>query len=174
MQISATENTTLTREELFLNSQSIASYMRNIGINQSDVVAIVGRNTTHISAVVYACLFNGVTFQTLNPNHAQPTMANLFKITKPRLVFCDGDEYQKLKEASAPLEDCKLVIMRKPVEGELSIHDLLATPIKPGFKPVRLEKGNNQTQVILCTSGTTGTPKAVTNTATHKFYLNTR
>ncbi|KAH8403191.1 hypothetical protein KR222_006684, partial [Zaprionus bogoriensis] len=172
-QISATENTVLTREELFLNSKSIASYMRNIGIQQEDVVGIVARTTTHISAVVYACLFNGVAFHTLNPNHAQPTMEKLFKITKPRMVFCDGDEYEKLKEATAGL-DTKIVTMRKHIPGVLSIIELLSTPIKDNFEPVRLLKGNNQTLVILCSSGTTGTPKAVTNTSTHKFFMTTK
>ncbi|EDW71221.1 uncharacterized protein [Drosophila virilis] len=171
-QISVSENTTLTREELFLNSQRIASYMRNLDLHQSDVVGIIARNTTHISAVVYACIFNGIAFHSLNVNYVPGTIEKLFSITEPKLIFCDGDEYEKVKTATAKL-NVKLITMRNHKPGSISIQDLLATPIEKDFAPVRLERGNDQTMAILCSSGTTGVPKAVPNSSTHKFFTTT-
>ncbi|XP_017860343.1 PREDICTED: 4-coumarate--CoA ligase 1-like [Drosophila arizonae] len=172
-QISASENTTLTRGELFLNSQSIATYMRNLGMYQSDIVGIIARNTTHMSAVVYACLFNGIAFHPLNVNYMEQTIEKLFEITQPKLIFCDGDEYDKVKAATTKL-DVKIITMRNHKEGSIKIDDVIATPIPADFAPLRLEQGNNQTLGILCSSGTTGVPKAVTNASAHKFFSTTK
>ncbi|XP_017032451.1 uncharacterized protein [Drosophila kikkawai] len=162
-QISATENTVLTRQELHANSMKVATYMRFLGLLQSDVVGLIGRNTTHMPAVAYACLFNGIAFHSLNITYDQSTIEKLFNITKPRLIFCDGDEFEKVRAATASL-DVKIITMRNHPADSISIDEVLATPIEENFQPARLEQGNDQTLAILCSSGTTGTPKAVTIT----------
>ncbi|ALC43302.1 CG5568 [Drosophila busckii] len=160
-QISPTENTRLTREELLLNSMRVASYLRQLGLQQSDIVGIIGRNTTHMFAVVYGCFFNGIAFHSLNMTYEQSTIEKLFNITKPRVIFCDGDEYEKVKSATVAL-NVKIVTMRNHPSGALTIEEILKTPIEQNFQPAQLEQGNNQTLAILCSSGTTGIPKAVT------------
>ncbi|KAL7729980.1 hypothetical protein ACLKA6_009278 [Drosophila palustris] len=160
-QISATEKTVLTREELLQNSQRIASYLRNEGLLQPDAVGIMARNTTHISAVAYACFFNGIVFHSLNYNYDEANIKKLFNITKPRLIFCDGDDFEKVKAATKEL-DVRIVTMRNHTADSIPIEELLSTEVEEDFKPARLEQGNNQTMAILCSSGTTGTPKAVT------------
>jgi len=127
------------------------------------VVGIIARNTTHMSAVAYACFFNGIAFHSLNISYEQSTIEKLFKITKPRLIFCDGDEYEKVRAATAQL-NVKIITMRNHPLDSIRIDEILATPIEENFRPARLEQGNDQTLAILCSSGTTGIPKAVTIT----------
>ncbi|SPP84598.1 blast:Luciferin 4-monooxygenase [Drosophila guanche] len=93
-QISATEKTVLTRAEVRLNAMRVASYMRGLGLKQTDIVGLIARNTTHLVAVAYACFFNGMPFHSLNISYEQETIEKLFSITRPRLIFCDGDEYE--------------------------------------------------------------------------------
>ncbi|XP_030374440.1 4-coumarate--CoA ligase 1-like isoform X1 [Scaptodrosophila lebanonensis] len=167
-QVSATEHTLLTRSELHQNSMRVASYMRQIGLRQSDIVGIMARNSTHIAAVAYACFFNGIAFHALHVVYEKDTIRKLFSITAPKIIFCDGDEYEKLKEATASL-NTQIVTMRNHPPGVTKIEDLLNTPIEPNFEPARLEQGVQQTLAILCSSGTTGTPKAVTITNSQKM-----
>ncbi|XP_017060839.1 luciferin 4-monooxygenase-like [Drosophila ficusphila] len=162
-QISATENTILTRRELHANSMRVASYMRSLGLLQSDVVGIIGRNTTHMLAVAYACFFNGIAFHSLNITYDQKTIEKIYNITKPKVIFCDGDEFEKVRAATSEL-DVKIVTMRNHPLDSIRIDEVLATPIEENFQPARLEQGNDQNLAILCSSGTTGTPKAVTIT----------
>ncbi|KAH8407146.1 hypothetical protein KR222_009166, partial [Zaprionus bogoriensis] len=172
-QISDTEKTVLTREELHLNSMRVASYMRKLGLKQTDVIGIIARNTTHIFAVVYGCFFNGIAFHSLNMNYEEATIEKLFGITKPCLIFCDGDEYAKVKSATKNL-NVKIVTMRDHHMDSISINEVLASAVEPNFEPARLEKGNDQTLAILCSSGTTGTPKAVTISNSRKIINSSR
>ncbi|KAH8406551.1 hypothetical protein KR215_007095, partial [Drosophila sulfurigaster] len=168
-QISDTENTTLTRGELLLNSMRVASFMRKMGMVQTDIVGIIARNTTHMFAVAYGCFFNGIAFHSLNISYEESTIGKLFDITKPRLIFCDGDDYQKVKAATAH-QNVMIVTMRNHHKDSISIDEVLATTVEDDFKPARLEQGINQTLAILCSSGTTGTPKAVTINNSHKIF----
>ncbi|XP_033167244.1 luciferin 4-monooxygenase-like [Drosophila mauritiana] len=162
-QISATEGTVLTRGELLANAMRVASYMRSEGLLQSDIVGIIGRNTTHMLAVAYACFFNGIAFHSLNITYDRDTIEKIYKVTKPSIIFCDGDEFEKVRSATAQL-DVKLVTMRNHPVDSIKIDEVVATPIEENFQPAKLERGNDQTLAILCSSGTTGTPKAVTIT----------
>ncbi|KAH8250228.1 hypothetical protein KR026_008559, partial [Drosophila bipectinata] len=160
-QISATENTILTRQELLQNSMHVASFMRSEGLLQTDVVGLIARNTTHLPAVAYACFFNGIAFHSLNITYDRNTIEKLFNITRPKLIFCDGDEFEKVREATSQL-DVKIITMRNHPLESISIDVVLDTPIEDNFQPAELEQGNDQTLAILCSSGTTGIPKAVT------------
>ncbi|EDW96058.1 luciferin 4-monooxygenase [Drosophila yakuba] len=162
-QISATEGTVLTRRELLANVMRVSSYMRSEGLLQSDIVGIIGRNTTHMLAVAYACFFNGIAFHSLNISYDRDTIEKIFKVTRPCIIFCDGDEFEKVRSATAQL-DVKIVTMRNHPLDSIKIDEVLTTPIERNFQPAKLERGNDQTLAILCSSGTTGTPKAVTIT----------
>ncbi|XP_017145461.1 4-coumarate--CoA ligase [Drosophila miranda] len=164
-QISTTEETILSREELHSNAMRVASYMRSKGLIQSDIVGIIARNTSHIPAVAYGCFFNGIAFHSLNIAYDRGTIEKLFSITHPRIIFCDGDEYEKVRDATRGMEDVEIVTMRNhPEDGSTPIQQILSCPIEENFRPVRLEQGIDQTLAILCSSGTTGIPKAVTIT----------
>jgi len=135
--------------------------LQKLELHQSDIVGIIARNTTHIFAVAYGCFFSGIAFHALNVNYEQERIEQLFDITKPKIIFCDGDEYEKVKVATEKL-NVKIVTMRNSKKGSISIEEVLTTPVEENFQPVRLEQGINQTAAIVCTSGTTGPPKAVT------------
>ncbi|XP_034663551.1 luciferin 4-monooxygenase-like [Drosophila subobscura] len=171
-QISATEKTILTREEVRLNAMRVASYMRRLGLKQTDIVGLIARNTTHLVAVAYACFFNGMPFHSLNISYEQETIEKLFSITRPRLIFCDGDEYERVVAATETLKlDATIITMRNHPLSSLRIQDILTTPIEENFQPSHLEQGPDQTLAILCSSGTTGVPKAVTVTNSQQILL---
>lgn len=139
----------------------VASYMRALDIHQSDNVGIVERNTTHLSDVAYGCFFNGIPFHAVNIHYEEDVIRKYIGLSKRRLIFCDGDEYEKIR--AAPLElDTTIVTMRKHPAESITIDEILVTPIEERFEPFPLVEGNKHTLAILCSSGTTGTPKAIT------------
>ncbi|XP_016981391.1 4-coumarate--CoA ligase 1 [Drosophila rhopaloa] len=160
-QISVTEETVLTWEELHMNAKRVAIYMRKLGLEQGDFVGIIGRLTTHLTAVAYACFFNGTPYHALHTEYDESTIERLFGISRPRLIFCDGDDFEKVQAATEDLQ-IQIITMRNHPEGSLRIQDILRIPVGQNFQPVRLKDGTDQTLAILSSSGTSGNPKAVT------------
>ncbi|XP_016955244.1 luciferin 4-monooxygenase isoform X2 [Drosophila biarmipes] len=170
-QISFTDGTVLTWEELQANAMRVARYMRNLGLEQGDFVGIIGRLTTHLMALACACFFNGPPYHALHTEYEQSTIGRLFGITKPRLIFCDGNEFEKVRAATKDLQ-VKIATMRNHPEGALRIQDILTTPVEQNYQPTRLRHGNVHTLAILSSSGTTGVPKAVTISNSHQLIVN--
>ncbi|EDW50620.1 GM14725 [Drosophila sechellia] len=61
--------------------------------------------------------------------------------------------------------------MRNHPSGSVRIQDVLTTPVMQNFQPVRLKDGNDHTLAILSSSGTSGFPKAVTISNSHKIIV---
>ncbi|EDW93555.1 4-coumarate--CoA ligase 1 [Drosophila yakuba] len=167
-QISVTENTVLTWQDIHTNSMKVATYMRKLGLQQGDFVGIIGRLTTHLTALAYACFFNGTPYHALHTQYEESAIERLFAITKPRLIFCDGDEFEKVQAATKELQ-VQIVTMRNHPTGSLSIQDILNTPVESNFRPVRLKDGTDQILAILSSSGTSGLPKPVTVSNSHQI-----
>ncbi|XP_026850331.1 4-coumarate--CoA ligase-like 7 [Drosophila persimilis] len=163
-QISDTEGTALTNGEAITFAIRIAQQLKALGLKQDDVVGIAGTNTTYLMPVVLGCLLNGTPFHAVSPWHDEDTLKHLFSITRPRIIFCDGLVYPRISIISRmfkshvyTLKDHRLGIPR--------VEDLLEpTKAELYYVPEPLLLGGDQTVAILCTSGTTGLPKAVTIT----------
>ncbi|KAH8359499.1 hypothetical protein KR093_007033 [Drosophila rubida] len=169
-QISHSENTRLTRNQMLVNAAKVSVYLRQQGFNsETHVVGIVARNTTHLAALGYGCMFNGTTFHAVNPNLDVHTTSKLFDITKPRLLCCDAQDYDKMQNVARTL-GTQLVTIDGSIAGVTSILDIFETVLPEDYKPASFENGIDRTLAILCSSGTTGTPKAVTISNSRKIF----
>ncbi|KAH8284004.1 hypothetical protein KR054_007028, partial [Drosophila jambulina] len=168
-QISEPDGTILLREDLLENSKRIATFMRNLELTQSDFVGVLAANSMHISAVAYACCFNGIAINAISPTYIEDVIQGLYEITQPRLIFCDGDVYEKVKAATAKF-DVKFVSMQNHPAGVMTIQEVLQTEVQGEFKPASLKLGNSQPLAIFSTSGTTGTPRAAVATNDRKLF----
>ncbi|XP_017864006.1 PREDICTED: 4-coumarate--CoA ligase 3 [Drosophila arizonae] len=160
-QICDTEGTALTNGEAISFAIRIAQQLKAMNLRQDDVVGIAATNTTYLMPVVLGCLLNGTPFHAVSPWHDEPTFKHLFCITRPRIIFCDGTVYDRLsaiaKMLKAPVYTLKEHRLQLP-----RIEDLLEpTKQELHYIPEPLMLGGDQTVAILCTSGTTGLPKAV-------------
>ncbi|KAH8273180.1 hypothetical protein KR018_011459 [Drosophila ironensis] len=169
-QISHTDNTRLTRWQMLQNACKIGCYLRKQGFQkETDIVGLMARNSTHVAALGYGCLFNGTPFHAVNANLEQKTIANLYRITRPRIICCDVSEYEKIKEIAASL-DAVIITVNGTVPGVMSVGDILKDPLPEDYEPARFSRGVDRIMAILCSSGTTGTPKAVTLSNSRKLF----
>ncbi|KAH8310537.1 hypothetical protein KR044_001828, partial [Drosophila immigrans] len=169
LQISHSEKTCLTRSQVLQNASTVGVYLRQQGcIKETDIVAILSRNTTHVVSLVFGCMFNGTPFHAIHPDVIEPTICHMFNITKPRIIFCSAQDYDKLRNVADKMNslneklNMNIIIIDGDVEGVPNIQDLFQIPLKEDYKPESFERGIDRTLAILCSSGTTGTPKAVT------------
>ncbi|XP_017150721.1 4-coumarate--CoA ligase-like 7 [Drosophila miranda] len=139
----------------------IAQYFKKRGLNHKDVIGIAAKNSTYVMPLGVGCLMNGTPFHSVNPVLDAATITHVFSITKPSLIFCDGIEYEKVHAATIGWHP-DIYTLTDHVEGIPKIETLLdPTTSEKMYQPENLKDGGDQTVAILCSSGTTGLPKAV-------------
>lgn len=108
----------------------------------------------------------GLTLSTLDPSFGINGIKHIYSITKPKVMFSDGEIYAKVRQA---LHECGLTstdiyTIRNHIEGVSSVEELLngEKDLNPSlYKCPQLSEGPNQVAAILCSSGSTGLPKGV-------------
>ncbi|KAH8406443.1 hypothetical protein KR215_000742 [Drosophila sulfurigaster] len=173
-QISHSEKTTLTRSQLLQNASKVGAYLRQERfIEERDIVAIFGRDTTHVASLAFGCMFNGTPFHTLYPDMSDSIIYHSLITTKPRIIFCCAQDYAKLKTLADTMNNrlvTKIIIFDGNVEGITNILDIFQTQLQSDYKPESFNNGIDRMLAILNTSGTTGMPKAVTISNSRKIF----
>ncbi|XP_039228472.1 4-coumarate--CoA ligase-like 7 isoform X2 [Drosophila yakuba] len=78
----------------------IAQILKKKGLKHPDVIGIAAKNSTYVTPVAVACLLNGTPFHAVNPVSDEATLTHIFSITKPTVIFCDGQDHEKLRVAA--------------------------------------------------------------------------
>ncbi|XP_020815231.1 4-coumarate--CoA ligase-like 7 [Drosophila serrata] len=160
-QISDSDGVRVTADQALTWAIRLAQFLRKRGLTHKDVIGIVGENTTYLMPLAVACLMNGTPFHTPHPMLDEDTLRHVLSITKPGLIFCDGNIYHKVHSATSGWQPEFFTLSDHP-EGVPSIETLLEpTSTEDSYHPEPLREGGDQTVAVLCSSGTTGLPKAV-------------
>ncbi|TMW41839.1 hypothetical protein DOY81_013081, partial [Sarcophaga bullata] len=88
--------------------------------------------------------------------------------TRPKIIFCDVENYANAHEVNKNLNlNALIILMNGEISGVRNIKDLLESDKQlengelEAFKLPCLDLKGDDTAVIVCSSGTTGTPKGV-------------
>ncbi|CRK91364.1 CLUMA_CG005037, isoform A [Clunio marinus] len=126
-------------------SLRIVKNLMKEGLKFGDVVGLVVKNTTYVAPLVLACLLGGFPVSTLDPTFDDNEVANIFRQTNPKMVFCDHDNFEIVVDAMEVTNN----------DSDIYIVDEKTTGTPHGFGI----DGTKLCSVILCSSGTTGLSK---------------
>ncbi|KAM8704893.1 hypothetical protein ACLKA7_009366 [Drosophila subpalustris] len=162
VQISHEDGRKITNAEMRQLATRLALFLKKEKLTHKDVVGIIGGSSTYLTPLAVACFFNTTPFHAVNVTRDAKVVKGLYEITKPKIMFCDGSDYERIKEVTQ-VWNPKIVTLTGRVKGVLSIDDLLK-PIaeERSYQPETLAIDGDQTSAILCSTGTSGLPKAVT------------
>ncbi|XP_073846870.1 uncharacterized protein [Musca autumnalis] len=165
IQIDDFDGKATTSGELLSWGIRIALHLKKLKMRHDDIVGISARNSTYLSAAVLGCLFNCSAFHAVNPNFQEEELSHCLGLTKPQIIFCDGSDYEKMRKVTKSFKPT-IYTLSDHIEGVPSVMELLQpSPMEQFYQPEKLTLGADQTFAILCSSGTTGLPKAVTVSA---------
>ncbi|XP_050099301.1 luciferin 4-monooxygenase-like [Anopheles aquasalis] len=164
----------VTCGEMYERTVRCAQRLTELGYGPGTMAALASSNTVHVAPVMFACFTLGITVNTLDFSFAVDEFRHMFGITRPVLVFCQGDIVEKARAGAraAGLEP-RFVVFGGSGDEEhdyLRVEQLLApTGQEHRFVPPTLDDPASHLAVILCSSGTTGLPKGVSYT--HSFCI---
>ncbi|KAI8442002.1 hypothetical protein MSG28_005657 [Choristoneura fumiferana] len=148
-QIDASTGEKETRRSVLSRSIRLAQSFRKMGLQPGDVLVLGGRNHLDVHIPFYAALLNA-------------EIKQLFKITEPKIAFCQHEMYEDYRRAAADLGlKTKIVTFDN---GGNSMTDFMKT-----YKDTENEDQFKITEFdvtkvycwLLSTSGSTGFPKVV-------------
>ena len=144
------ENNEWTYRELYNNARKVACYLQSRGYKKGDIIAQFMLNSDLFMAVYYGVQLAGCTIMPVNTKLAAPEIDYIFIHSEAIALFYDEALAQTLEDTNYRFEEeLNLQDIRAIIEDDSCVTDNFAS-LK-----------EDETAVVMYTSGTTGKPKGV-------------
>lgn len=131
MQISDSEGTVLSYGTALTTAIRLAQHFDALKLTSDDVVSVFAPNTTYVMPIGVAAWFNSTPFLPMNPVMETGVATQIFDKIEPKIIFCDGLHYEKVKKASEKF---------KPAIYTISNHLENVTQIQNLLEPTKSER----------------------------------
>lgn len=155
---------TMTFGSMLAQVRSIAYRLTQEGVAFADRVALVGENHPNWAIAYLGIIYRGAVVTPLDPAATTQTLATFLKSSEAKLAFVSPSSLDKFHSA------CELsginipVVTLRPLEhtnGFGDFADWAETPVPKIFNETSPPAKPEDLALLMYTSGTTGTPKAV-------------
>ncbi|KAL5278267.1 hypothetical protein ACFFRR_003109 [Megaselia abdita] len=163
IQINVGENTRWTCEEVLSKSVKVAYNLQRLDLKQTDILGVIATNTSNLMPLCYGMFFIGVPFHAIDCDHSKESAVRRWAITRPKIIFCDGNKLDFVMEIIGELNlSCEVYTLNEHRSGVKQFDELLQElPNDKVFYPPEITS-SLQTAAISNSSGSTGFAKAVT------------
>lgn len=128
------------------------------GLKRGDMVGMVADNSACVTPVLFGCFLIGAPVHTIDSSFEESDLVQLMGITKPKLVFCNSHNVERVKN-SLKIAALKAQII---LLNDESTEDLFTTvKNESSYRPPYLGDSDKTVALIVCSSGTTSYPKAI-------------
>lgn len=125
-QISHDSGIEVTFADMRIRTIRAAQNIQKLGFVEDDVFAIIARNSENLAPIVFAAMSIGCPVNTLDPSFTVFEVEHMFKITQPKLIFCDSDKLPVVQESLAALNlDAIIYTFDEETEYSRPVEDLL-------------------------------------------------
>lgn len=109
-----------------LKSIRAAQNILKLGYKEGDMIGVIAKNSHNLAPIVFAALSIGCPVNTLDPTFECSDIIHMFSITKPKLVFCDEDNLDRVRESLSSINlTPRIYIFDKVNKDFHSVDDLL-------------------------------------------------
>lgn len=125
VQVSADDGVQISCAEMSRMMTNIAQNLFRLGFRFGDSAGLFATNTTFAVPAMFACYLLGISLNPLDVSFSVSQIVQVYRETKPKLVFCDHDMVDKLIMALEIMaSDARIVILTDKLDGFLHITDL--------------------------------------------------
>ncbi|XP_017786754.1 PREDICTED: 4-coumarate--CoA ligase 1-like [Nicrophorus vespilloides] len=167
--IEAETGDSITFNEILWKSVKMSSALRRLGLMKHDIVTIISATRIDYFVPYLACLYNGYTVNLLNIEFTAYEIERYLQQTKTKLVFTSLKALVKVQQVKSRCPCLDTIVLfgsstdnvldseRILTLGDEDVDNFVVEPVDP----------DTHIALMLCSSGTTGLPKAVQLTHTN-------
>jgi acyl-CoA synthetase (AMP-forming)/AMP-acid ligase II len=159
----------LTFGEHFGKVAALAHYLREVGVEKGDRIAVGMRNYPEWAISFWACQAIGAVAVAINAWWTGPEIAFALEDSAPAALLIDGERLERLAPMIGAMEGLKAVVVARRGGAGPGGVDFDAVTAKPADELPDVEITPSDPATILYTSGTTGKPKGAV--ATHRNHV---
>ncbi|KAG7202960.1 hypothetical protein KM043_010097 [Ampulex compressa] len=168
VQIDEQTGESLTSRDILVKSIKFAGILKSRGVKMGDKIGMATENHPNWLIPTCATIFIGAVVTPLNPAYTEWEFENTLSISKPGIVFVSRRTERLLRKLALRLPwrmelielDDEAFFQSVPTLKALLEADK-SSPDIYGYQPAPIADTRKQPLVILCSSGTSGPPKAV-------------
>lgn len=132
IQVSDDDGISLTCGEISEMMTNIAKNLKMLGLKFGETAGLFATNTTYVAPTIFACYLLGLPMSPIDVSFDTNQIVQIYRQTKPKIVFCDHSVVEKLISALQILQsEARVVILTEKIEGFLHITDLIKAPDEP-------------------------------------------
>ncbi|XP_055617874.1 probable 4-coumarate--CoA ligase 1 [Toxorhynchites rutilus septentrionalis] len=149
-----------TCDELRIRSiRAALNLAKKCGVSQGDMICMVVSNSCSVTPLLFGCFLLGAPVHTLDASFDESDLRQLMSLTQPKLVFCNQHN-RAVVEAACSQANLNARVM---VLDTAEVTGMLFEPVENEklYRPAYLGDSDRTIAVVVCSSGTTGFPKAV-------------
>ncbi|XP_058122366.1 uncharacterized protein LOC131293188 [Anopheles ziemanni] len=165
VQIDMDTGRSMTYAEFKSRMIRFAQNLTAMRVGKGDVVVLANANSENLGPLVCALLSIGAPFNALSPNFNEDDMAHMLGTTKPKLVFCDANNFDIVRSAVMRVFQGKtppIYVFEDKRDDVQHAEELLKeTGQEDKYMPYYLGDSRKTLAAILCSSGTSGAHKGV-------------
>ena len=157
----------LTYSQLRERVTELATSFSELGLKKRDGVAILSENRTEWAVTYLAAVTAGLVAVPIDKDLTDREICHILNFSKPRVLICSKEYVERLQEYRTTLTSLERLISmeEEKTEADVSFSDTLKTgreALSAGSQSFQeVELSGDDLAVILFTSGTTGSSKAV-------------
>ncbi|XP_044760951.1 bacitracin synthase 3-like [Coccinella septempunctata] len=166
IQIDADTGEKLRASSILQQAKSIAKFLVENDVHHGDAVAIISENRLEFCVVTVAVFFVGATLAPFNPEYTSGELNHVMGFSKPKLVFASNKAIPSLTSC-VENHPCVRSIITFEKQREVGVFgsytDILTGTILGNQDIFSITPYDPERTIatILCSSGTSGTPKGV-------------
>ncbi|KAF5297142.1 hypothetical protein FQA39_LY02722 [Lamprigera yunnana] len=160
----------ISYKDLLAHTCHLAQSIKEWGITPKDVIAVCSENSIEFCMVVIASFYLGVPCALINNNYTERELSNIVELAEPSIVFCSAKALSRIvnmKNKYRCINKIVVLSSNNVLTKDECLKSFLQNSFnKNTFTPASFNS-DERVALIMCSSGTTGLPKAVEITHTN-------
>ncbi|XP_017776176.1 PREDICTED: 4-coumarate--CoA ligase 1-like [Nicrophorus vespilloides] len=159
--IDANSGESISFNDLLRKSIKLSKVLTEMDFKKDDIAAICMDNNIHYPIIFMACLFNGIALHCINPKSTIFEFERFLGMSKPMVIFTYDFTYPIISLIKEKFNLIHIIINSTNIVNCVNLKEIFnAEEEFIDFSPVTIEP-KEQVALIMNSSGTTGTSKAV-------------